>query len=151
MDGVEEDAEHKKHRHGPLGGAAKVSVWWNLENGDFVNEFDPCEISGIKDMVHSKLEKESCRGPLSIFCYGDATKIRPRIQRSFFSVGTRMKHYFEGSNISSNTATIFYKFAPGSNISSNTATSFISLQILQYLHTFKAQIPVRDPGRESVG
>ncbi|XP_058734339.1 probable plastid-lipid-associated protein 10, chloroplastic [Vicia villosa] len=29
--------------------------------------------------------------------------------------------------------------------------SFISLQILQYLRTFKAQIPVRDPGRESVG
>ncbi|XP_027906470.1 probable plastid-lipid-associated protein 10, chloroplastic isoform X3 [Vigna unguiculata] len=29
--------------------------------------------------------------------------------------------------------------------------SFISLQILQFLRTFKAQIPVRDPGRESVG
>ncbi|TKY64702.1 plastid-lipid-associated protein 10 [Spatholobus suberectus] len=29
--------------------------------------------------------------------------------------------------------------------------SFISLQILQYLRAFKAQIPVRDPGRESVG
>lgn len=29
--------------------------------------------------------------------------------------------------------------------------SFISLQILQYLRAFKAQFPVRDPGRESVG
>ncbi|KAK4267715.1 hypothetical protein QN277_024459 [Acacia crassicarpa] len=29
--------------------------------------------------------------------------------------------------------------------------SFISLQILQFLRTFKAQIPVRDPGRQSVG
>ncbi|KAL1358006.1 probable plastid-lipid-associated protein 10, chloroplastic [Arachis hypogaea] len=29
--------------------------------------------------------------------------------------------------------------------------SFISLQILQFLRAFKAQIPVRDPGRESVG
>lgn len=30
--------------------------------------------------------------------------------------------------------------------------SFLSLQILQYLRTFKAQIPVRDPGsRQSVG
>ncbi|KAF7814649.1 putative plastid-lipid-associated protein 10, chloroplastic [Senna tora] len=29
--------------------------------------------------------------------------------------------------------------------------SFISLQILQFLRTFKAQIPVRDPGRESIG
>nr|KYP53872.1 26S protease regulatory subunit 8 [Cajanus cajan] len=29
--------------------------------------------------------------------------------------------------------------------------SFISLQILQFLRTFKAEIPVRDPGRESVG
>ncbi|KAI4355915.1 hypothetical protein L6164_004640 [Bauhinia variegata] len=29
--------------------------------------------------------------------------------------------------------------------------SFISLQILQFLRSFKAQIPVRDPGRQSVG
>lgn len=29
--------------------------------------------------------------------------------------------------------------------------SFINLQILQYLRSFKAQFPVRDPGRESVG
>ncbi|XP_027344738.1 probable plastid-lipid-associated protein 10, chloroplastic [Abrus precatorius] len=29
--------------------------------------------------------------------------------------------------------------------------SFLSLQILQFLRSFKAQIPVRDPGRESVG
>ncbi|CAL2244668.1 unnamed protein product [Prunus armeniaca] len=29
--------------------------------------------------------------------------------------------------------------------------SFLSLQILQYLRNFKAQIPVRDPGRQSVG
>lgn len=29
--------------------------------------------------------------------------------------------------------------------------SFISLQILQYLRAFKAQFPVRNPGRESVG
>ncbi|KAK7255012.1 hypothetical protein RIF29_28411 [Crotalaria pallida] len=29
--------------------------------------------------------------------------------------------------------------------------SFISLQILQFLRAFKAEIPVRDPGRESVG
>lgn len=29
--------------------------------------------------------------------------------------------------------------------------SFLSLQILQFIRTFKAQIPVRDPGRQSVG
>ncbi|KAK2365046.1 hypothetical protein P8452_67873 [Trifolium repens] len=82
------DVKHKKYS---CGDGEKLSVWWDLENGDLYNHYRPRQIMKLKNKFHEM----NGHGPLSIFCYGDTTKIRESVRNSLICIGARFKYYSE--------------------------------------------------------
>ncbi|KAG5380540.1 hypothetical protein IGI04_028382 [Brassica rapa subsp. trilocularis] len=68
---------------------AKTSVWWDIESCQIPRGFDAY---GIAQNIGSALEKMNYCGPISIYAYGDVSRIPPTIQHALYSTGIALNH-----------------------------------------------------------
>ncbi|CDP15183.1 unnamed protein product [Coffea canephora] len=73
----------------PQYAAAKISVWWDIENCHVPKG---CEPHMIAQNISSALVKMNYCGPVSISAYGDTTRIGSSIQQALNSTGIALNH-----------------------------------------------------------
>ncbi|KAG5395862.1 hypothetical protein IGI04_017676 [Brassica rapa subsp. trilocularis] len=73
---------------------AKTSVWWDIESCQIPRGFDAY---GIAQNIGSALEKMNYCGPISIYAYGDVSRIPPTIQHALYSTGIALNHVPAGN------------------------------------------------------
>ncbi|CAN4108285.1 unnamed protein product [Withania somnifera] len=69
--------------------AARISVWWDIENCQVPRGSDP---HAIAQNISSALVNMNYCGPVSISAYGDTTKISASVQQALNSTGIGLNH-----------------------------------------------------------
>ncbi|XP_010313877.1 uncharacterized protein [Solanum lycopersicum] len=69
--------------------AARISVWWDIENCQVPRGSDP---HAIAQNISSALVNMNYCGPVSISAYGDTTKIASSVQQALNSTGIGLNH-----------------------------------------------------------
>ncbi|CAN4110872.1 unnamed protein product [Withania somnifera] len=69
--------------------AARISVWWDIENCQVPRGSDP---HAIAQNISSALVNMNYCGPVSISAYGDTTKISSSVQQALNSTGIGLNH-----------------------------------------------------------
>ncbi|PHU14187.1 hypothetical protein BC332_15392 [Capsicum chinense] len=69
--------------------AARISVWWDIENYQVPRESDPHEIA--QNISFALVNMNYCV-PVLIFAYGDTTKISAFVQQALNSTGIGLDH-----------------------------------------------------------
>lgn len=73
----------------PQYAAAKISVWWDIENCQVPKR---CEPHSIAQNISSALVKMDYCGPVSISAYGDTNQIPASVQQALNSTGIALNH-----------------------------------------------------------
>ncbi|KAF3684100.1 hypothetical protein FXO37_01499 [Capsicum annuum] len=72
--------------------AARISVWQDIENSQVPRESDP---HAIAQNISTVLVNVNYCGPVSIFAYGDTTKISASVQQVLNSTGNGLDHVLQ--------------------------------------------------------